>query len=139
MDPHLCDTLHTASSRGHNECIITLLAKGANVNIKDKNGLTPLHIVSWQGNHDCLNTLLKAGTEGGLTDINEKDNKGRTVLHNACYQSCEKCLQLLLDYGANLNERDYYGAVPLDFAESHIKVFIDGYFESNLIKEPDHD
>jgi ankyrin repeat protein len=63
--------LHSASTYGHTECI--LLDAGADFNLKDNNGRTPLHSASWNDHANCVRILLDAGA-----DLNLKDNLGRT-------------------------------------------------------------
>lgn len=41
MDIHICDNLHMASHRGHKQCIITLLDRGADIHTKDNYNNTP--------------------------------------------------------------------------------------------------
>ena len=40
-----------------------LLKKGADVNVIDTKGNTPLHAAAVQGNEDCMNALISAGAD----------------------------------------------------------------------------
>jgi ankyrin repeat protein len=51
-----------------------LLKHGANVNVKDDAGLTPLHWAVVRGNRICIRRLLEHSAE-----ISAKDNEGRTA------------------------------------------------------------
>jgi serine/threonine protein kinase len=57
-----------------------LIAKGANVNAKNKHGLTPLHITK---SKDIAKILLAAGTKINIKEDNARNGKGTTLLHNA--------------------------------------------------------
>jgi hypothetical protein len=56
-----------------------LLAHGAEINVKDDGGVTPLHLAVTQAFPDMVVTLLDNGA-----DVNAKDNNGETPLNWAC-------------------------------------------------------
>lgn len=65
--------LHCAGSRGHVECMETLICLcGAEVDIIDNNGCTPLFYSVTLGHADCTELLLQYGS-----DPNRQDRKGR--------------------------------------------------------------
>jgi len=88
-----------------------LLRKGANVNARDKNGLTPLHRAADQGRTDIARILLEHGT-----DVNARDKNGLTPLHRAAFWEDAEVARLLLEHGADVNARDEDGETPLDYA-----------------------
>jgi len=47
-------TLHSAAREGHTEVIELLIAKGADVNVKDKDGTTPLDMADDKETADLL-------------------------------------------------------------------------------------
>ena len=55
-----------------------LISNGANTNVKDEYGNTPLHYASLYGKSKVVKYLINKGA-----DINKKNNKGNTPLHYA--------------------------------------------------------
>ena len=80
-----------------------LLAGGADVNVKDDGGDTPLHAGAYEGDKDVAALLLARGA-----DINAKDKKGATPLHLMASQGHEEIVELLLGGGANASAKDEY-------------------------------
>jgi ankyrin repeat protein len=63
------------------ECVRLLLENGADVNLKDKEGATPLQHAAFSGSHKSLIMLIDAGA-----DMSAKDKEGSIALHKAAYQ-----------------------------------------------------
>ena len=114
--------LHFAVHLNRIEAVEFLIGKGANVNIVDWWGRTPLFFVnrSRDGNHTLLGLLLENGA-----DINARDATGATVLHYASlydmsvFNARDRPNPLaveLIEYGAKVNVRDDNGTTPLDWA-----------------------
>lgn len=104
--------LHIAvSDRRKEQISIELLAAGADPNIKDGQGRTPLHIVSSRRRATALPQLLHSGA-----NVNARDHKGRTPLHTEVFQV--KGMYLLIAAGADVHARtpDPEGWTPLHFA-----------------------
>ena len=70
--------LHKATLQGDIKTIRALLKKGADINIKDESGNTPLHDAVRKGDIDSVKILLKAGAK-----TNIKDKAARTPLELA--------------------------------------------------------
>jgi ankyrin repeat protein len=67
--------LHEAAENGDTKAIESLIAGGANVNMKDYWEYTPLHWAAQNGHIPAMEALLKHGA-----DINAKNNRGETPL-----------------------------------------------------------
>ena len=66
------------SDKGDIEKVRKLLQAGANVNLQDKNGETPLYKASRNGYTNIVRLLLDAGANPNI-----QDNGGQTALMNA--------------------------------------------------------
>ncbi len=80
---------------------------GADVNVKDNDGQTPLF---WARNVDIAKVLINNGA-----DVNAKDIYGQTPLFWARNVDIAK---VLINNGADVNAKDIYGRTPLFFAKS---------------------
>ncbi|MDB4712759.1 ankyrin repeat domain-containing protein [bacterium] len=101
-----------AAKQGNLEAVKQHLADGADVNAKDKYGLTPLHHAAWQGRNEIVELLIANGA-----DVNAKDVDGGTPLHEAASDGRKEVVELLIDNGADVNVKDDRGMTPLDWAE----------------------
>lgn len=89
-------------------CLKILLKNGADPNLRDASGSTPLH--------DCpdvedVRLLLTHGAS-----VHVRDLEGQTPLFNAVERGNEDTVALLLDHGADVNEADNTGMSPLSRA-----------------------
>ena len=111
-----CSLLHFAAQGGCLEVVRKLLSAGADVNAKDKEGLTPLHYAASadedENHSECvLKLLLESGASVGA-----KDNCDRTPLHYAAVGDCLDHVHLLVAAGADKKARDNEGFTPYDYA-----------------------
>ena len=63
---------------GNIEAVKQHLAAGADVNVKDARGMTPLHLATSNGQKEIVEPLIAAGA-----DVNAKMNNGMTPLDTA--------------------------------------------------------
>ena len=91
--------------------VLLFLTRGADVDVCDENGNSPLHIACKNENSAITNILLKKNA-----DIEKKNKYGHTPLHIASYRGSYDLIDLLLDKGADLNCKDNHGHTPLHIA-----------------------
>jgi ankyrin repeat protein len=84
------------------------------VNVRNKNGGTPVHVAASQAQPEALRILLG---HNALVDARAKN--GATPLHFAAFKRKAGHLEaarILLDHGADVNARMDSGATPLSLA-----------------------
>ncbi|KAL7297970.1 hypothetical protein TKK_0008983 [Trichogramma kaykai] len=107
--------LHVALSRGHINWVKFLLRNGADPNLANNDGLTPLHFLSKSEYGDKMaETFFKICDEKYQTlQINAQDKIGKTPLHYTLSNGCKKqILRVLLRKGADSNLADEEGLTP---------------------------
>ena len=75
-----------------------LLPRGADPNLKGKNGSIPLHLAARKGNEEIVKILL----DQPAVHVDATDGAGKTALHLACSGGHEKVCRILLNYGADI-------------------------------------
>lgn len=65
----------------------SLIRAGADVNVKNNFGRTPLHAAAESGHLGCLRELIAAGA-----DVNAKDDNDFTPLHKAAGKGHDECV-----------------------------------------------
>lgn len=91
-----------------------LVAQGADVNGRSKDGMTPLGIAAFWGYADIVELLLNHGADVNLA------NKGTlwTPLHSAAFQGHGKVIMKLMEHSPDLNLKDNQGRTATDFASA---------------------
>ncbi|KAK9441880.1 Pfs, NB-ARC and Ankyrin domain protein [Metarhizium brunneum] len=125
--------------------VFLLCDRGADIDIRDRNGRTPLSWAAWNGHEAVVKLLLEKGAnieaidnlydqtpllwaagdgheavvklllEKGA-DIKAKDDTGQTPLSWAAKNGHEAVVRLLLEKGADIDIRDRNGRTPLSWA-----------------------
>ncbi|MCH2245520.1 MAG: ankyrin repeat domain-containing protein [Crocosphaera sp.] len=98
------------------EMLELLINHGADVNAKDKSGITPLHHGVSIANKEIVQLLINHGA-----DVNAKDDYVRTPLNFGVSIANKEIVQLLINHGADVNAKDKSGITPLHdavFAEN---------------------
>jgi hypothetical protein len=93
------------------ERVKKLLEEGADPNIRDGDGNTPLHFAASKGCAEVARLLLEHGA-----DPNAQDKSGETPLHVAASMGHVDVVRLLLERGADPSIRNREGKTPLDIA-----------------------
>ncbi|CAL4110590.1 unnamed protein product, partial [Meganyctiphanes norvegica] len=110
------NTLHLAASAGKLEAMGLCLAAGAEVNISDFSGATPMHSAILSKKAACTQLLVMLLDSGGDLHCGMEDNEEGTLAHAAVKVGCLPCLQALAERGATLDAQDITSRTPLHYA-----------------------
>jgi ankyrin repeat protein len=108
-----------------------LAAKGALVDLPQREGITPLMVAVGAG-ASSIDTRGKFRTELGAletadallavgADLNVRDERGRTALHYAAAAGYTDVVALLVERGADVRAADTDGVTPLDAANGKMR------------------
>ena len=117
--------LFKAATEGNIKGIKQLIADGADVNAKNRDGTTPLQTAAIRGHKEFLQLLIANGA-----DVNAKNEDGMTPLHCAAIGTSlnylsrggrygvdhKEIAELLISAGADVNAQDEDGETPVDIA-----------------------
>lgn len=104
--------LHIVVRRDDAKYVSYLLAKGANPNLKNRQGDTPLLVAVDRGYDDLVSLLIK-----GKANPNLAGDGGQTPLIKAVLRRDEQMARDLIDGGADPDKRDYMaGKSARDYA-----------------------
>ena len=131
--------LHIACQSGNKKIVELLINSGADVNVSNRRGLTPLDIAERDGQTEIIELLRVQGAKKGFSnllrainsgdieqvkllisqgaDVNTKNNAGQTLLHIACRSGNKEVVEFLIDQGANINSKSNRDLTPLDLAQ----------------------
>ncbi|KAK4880295.1 hypothetical protein RN001_008441 [Aquatica leii] len=101
--------LHYLVKEIEDEIISDVVAKGANINVQNNNGDTPLHFAIKYGYPCTLQLLLALGADANIGDY----ANGSTPLHWAVAMRKTNSVQLLLENGADANKENNEGETPI--------------------------
>ncbi|KAL1530610.1 hypothetical protein AB1Y20_001510 [Prymnesium parvum] len=134
--------LHVSASEGHLNCVSMLLDLGANPNLSDRWGGSPLDDAQRHRHVAIAELLRKHGGRGGVNDlgaalivaassgnatlvaeliedganVNSIDYDRRTPIHLAASEGHPEVVRVLIERGGNVNCEDRWGGTPLDDA-----------------------
>ncbi|MFL0357550.1 ankyrin repeat domain-containing protein [Erythrobacter sp. GH1-10] len=104
--------LHIVTRRRDQLWVRFLLQRGADPNIRNKEGVTPLQIATRLGFIEGVEELIKKGA-----DIGVADSQGETPLISAVHQRNHQLVARLLAQGANPDRNDNSGRSARDYME----------------------
>ena len=99
INSFLSQAIFEAVRRGNTHDVQRLIEKGADVNIKDRNGYTALTYAAGEGHIEMAKLLIE---QGRWTDTRESFGRALAV---AVAQGHTEIAKLLIEKGANVNEK----------------------------------
>lgn len=106
--------LHLAAIKGDVATVTELLDQGADPNLKDNAGWTPLHEACNLGHQGVVEVLVE---RGGVL-LNTPGYKNDSPLHDAVRNGHTGIAMLLLQHGASQSVLNMFGLRPVDYAVS---------------------
>ena len=113
---------HAVVNAGAIDCVKLMISLGANVNLPDNDGLTPVMTsarVTYRGGIEMTKLLIKKGA-----NVNASAIKGSTALMYAAsgvaahYEDeYVRVVRILIKHGAKVNVKNQMGATPLSIAQ----------------------
>ena len=103
--------LHIAVARRDIVWLNYIAAEGANPNIADNRGVTPVMLASQQGWVEGVQALIKAGAQ-----VDVPNSTGETPLISAVHQRDTQMMRVLLSAGADPDRTDNSGRSARDYA-----------------------
>ena len=83
--------------------------QGAQVDVADSQGRTPLHIACRTENTSVVRTLLRKGADVSVVTLGEL----QSPLHYAARHDAAEVIDVLVEHGAQVNPTDFKGRTPL--------------------------
>ncbi|CAL4060330.1 unnamed protein product [Meganyctiphanes norvegica] len=132
--------LHWAAANNHPAIVTELLGAGADKNIKNNDGSTPLWIASSRGSTDVITLLVSHDA-----NVNMEDNYGTTAIMEATSRGHLSAVETLIAADADLTLTYNYGNTPLhyaawknevDIAQVLLQAGADKTIQNNLGKTP---
>ena len=109
VDSNGKSALHFAIDLLTSEIVTALVTKGANPNIRDKSGWTPVDYAIGHNNIDAISALLQSSYQ---LDCVQKLLAHEIPIQLACEESTTEVVDVLIQYGADVN-RKHNGMTPL--------------------------
>ena len=82
--------LWTAAFNGHTAVVRALVSAGADVNLQQNDGFSPLNAASQEGHTDCVKLLIEHGAE-----VDTRSKRGLTPLYSAARKGHIEVVQFL--------------------------------------------
>lgn len=114
------EALHAATGKGHLEAAKVLLEAGANVEARDRFGMTSLMWVAWSNRTPIVELLLDAGADPNAVDPGNGQSALRYAVDGGAYHGRIDAVRPLFDAGANPYHKAHDGGTPLSRAEMYV-------------------
>ncbi|KAG1652408.1 Tankyrase-1 [Nymphon striatum] len=98
------------------QVVEALIRKGANLNDKNKEFLTPLHLAVDKSHFDVMDVLLKHGTK-----VNALDGLGQTALHRCAREGNIQACRILMMYGVDTSIVSLQGYTAVQVATEGVQ------------------
>jgi len=108
--------LHATVVSGDIQAVEDLLARGADVNAKNKRGLSALNSAAVFGHKDIVELLIEKGADVNARAEGSFWDEGMTALHGSCVKGQKGAAELLIAKGADINAKSKNGYTPLHIA-----------------------
>ena len=105
---HANEQLLQATQRGDREAVLKLLQEGADINVRDAQGRTPVMIATYQHNTGMVRALFQAGA-----DVNICDNNKENPLLHAAAQGWLDILRLAIEAHADTRLINRFGGISI--------------------------
>ncbi|XP_023016251.2 tankyrase isoform X1 [Leptinotarsa decemlineata] len=117
--PYSGDTaLHAAITSPYpkrKQVLETLIRKGAHLNEKNKDFLTPLHVAADNSHYDLMDVLLRHGAK-----VNALDGLGQTALHRCAREDNVQACRILLSYNVDASILSLQGYTAAQVASENV-------------------
>ena len=107
-------TVVAAVASGNVEATVALLIQGADTELRDQNGCTPLHLASVHGFRTVAKILLQFGADANALTAREGD----TPLHFATFANHTDVVETLLEFSADPTANNTEGVCAFDVANT---------------------
>jgi len=105
------EKLFKAAKIGDTETVKMLIEMGADVNVRDDSGLTPLYWASLRSFTDIAKILIEMGA-----DVNVRNKDGYTPLYWVSSEGHTEIAKMLIEKGADVNTKNEDNETPLQSA-----------------------
>ena len=123
--------LHLLIRQHHIETAEYIISWGADINIRMKDGRTPLHEAVNFLSGEVISRFIDLGA-----DVHAVDNQGLTPLHDAAFRGNVSAIKALKEKGANIYAQDKDGDTPLHMVGLNGGQFSPDSVDINLVIAP---
>lgn len=118
MDEYGRSPLHYAALYGNLDEVKALIANGADINMQDDGGMTPLQFAVQEKRELVIKFLLSLNANPNLLDIHGNASLWTAVMttKNVSFDTDIQIIELLLSHGANAHQENKHGRSPYKMA-----------------------